>query len=151
MDYNPLHTPRPTGQSIANSTPQSEGGAYTDDYLDSDDEDDDYFEADGDDEMTSQADTSEADFAHVNAPQGDESFQMAESLVEQDSRQVDCPGSQSDSTSVAAPDPIFDSAPKNHVSQQVVTKAHSTVVIRGVAYNTYRALLYYVSLKFGQI
>jgi hypothetical protein len=145
MDYNPLHTPRPIGPSVANpSAAQSEGGAYVDEYLDSDDEDDDYF--DEDEEMTSQEDTSEADFAHVSAPQGDESFQMTESIVEQDSRQLDNTGSQSDTTLV--PIPIDDSTAKSQVNQQVASKQHSTVIIRGVAYNTYRGLLYYVSPSF---
>ncbi|KAJ3565020.1 hypothetical protein NP233_g7910 [Leucocoprinus birnbaumii] len=147
MDYNPLQTPRPTTQAIGNSIAQSEAGAYNEDYLDSDDEDDDYFEGDDHEDIASQADSSDTEFAHVNAPHGDE---LSESIVQQDSRQVDDPmiGSQVDPlstslllASIVIPDPAPTNGPDN---QPATAKSHSTVLIRGVAYNTYRALLYYL-------
>ncbi|KXN88178.1 hypothetical protein AN958_07637 [Leucoagaricus sp. SymC.cos] len=150
VDYNPLQTPRPTNQSAAGSLAQSEGGGYVDDFLDSDDEDDDYLEPDEDEELASQTDTSETDFAHVSAPHGDESFQNPEVIYEQDSRQVDRPvsGSQSGfiSPSVSAPSPVPDLTVKSQleVTQSRASQPHSTVIIRGAAYNTYRALLYYL-------
>lgn len=148
MDSNSLQTPRATNQVIAGSVIQSDGGAYNDDYLDSDDEDDDYFEPDENDDLASQADTSEADFTQVNAPHGDEPFQLTESTVQQDSRQVDDPmaGPQSDSNPTSlllAPVAMSEPSAKSEV-QGASPKAHSTVLIRGVAYNTYRALLYYL-------
>ena len=149
MEYNPLQTPRPTGRTITGSTTQNEGGVYNDEYIDSDDEDDDPFEADEHDEVASQADSSETDFAQVNLPRGDETLPFSESVVQQDIRQVDdlMNSSQLEPTSASlasAPLIIPDQCPGTHTDRQTPLKAHSTVLIRGVAYNTYRALLYYV-------
>lgn len=149
MEYNPLQTPRPTGRTITGSTTQNEGGVYSDEYIDSDDEDDDPFEADEHDEVASQADSSETDFAQVNLPRGDETLPFSESVVQQDIRQVDdlMNSSQLEPTSASlasAPLIVPDQCPGTHTDRQTPLKAHSTVLIRGVAYNTYRALLYYV-------
>lgn len=149
MEYNPLQTPRPTSRTITGSTTQNEGGVYSDEYIDSDDEDDDPFEADEHDEVASQADSSETDFAQVNLPRGDETFPFSESVVQQDIRQVDdlMNSSQLEPTSASlasAPLIVPDQCPGTHTDRQTPLKAHSTVLIRGVAYNTYRALLYYI-------
>lgn len=145
-EYNPLHTPRLTGRTITGFDVQNQGGSFNDEYIDSDEADDDVDEADENDEVASQADFSEMDFAQVNLPHGDESFHFSESAV-QDIRQVDdfVNSSQSEPTSaslVLAPPIVPD--PETPADRQTQQKAHSTVLIRGVAFNTYRALLYYV-------
>lgn len=148
-EYNPLHTPRPTGRTITGFDVQNEGGSYNDEYIDSDEADDDVYGADENDEVASQADPSETDFAQVNLSHGDESFHFSENAVQQDIRQADdlVNRSQSESTSaslVLAPPIAPDQRPETHADRQTPQKAHSTVLIRGVAFNTYHALLYYV-------
>jgi hypothetical protein len=148
VEFNPLQTPRAVNQCTSGSVAQSERGEYTEDHLDSDDEDDAYFEVDEDDELTSQVDISDADFAHVNSPHDDEASQLAESFAEQDGRQVDCSASShlnSSSTCMLPLVAVDETNVAKQIREQHASKPHLTVVIRGVAYNTYRALLYYVS------
>ncbi|KAF9454777.1 hypothetical protein P691DRAFT_826991 [Macrolepiota fuliginosa MF-IS2] len=153
MDFNPLQTPRATGQALSNTGAQSEAGGYYDEYVDSDDEEDDSFDTDDDDdddddEVSSQMDMSEHEFAHISGSQDEESFQLAESVVDDDSQQADQPISASQSNSISIPGPVpvqvADKAMSDQVRQQHTLKPHMTVMIKGVAYNTYRALLYYL-------
>lgn len=148
MDFNPLHTPRAASQSLADTTTQSDAGGYFDEYIDSDDEEGDYFEVDeDDDEVSSQMDASEHDLAPMTEPQGDESFQLAESIFDDESRHTDqvTSGSHSHSTSTSQTTlaPVADESMTDQAHHHT-SKPHMTVVIKGVAYNTYRALLYYV-------
>jgi len=140
-EYNPLQTPRPTGRTITGFDGQNESGSYHDEYIDSDEADDDAYGADDNDEVASQADSSETDFAQVNLPHGDESFHFSESTVQQDTRQADDLVNSSQSELISAPLVL---APSIAPDWQTPQKAHSTVLIRGVAFNTYHALLYYV-------
>ena len=139
-ENNPLQTPRPTGRTITGFDGQNEGGSYHDEYIDSDEADDDVYGVDDNDEVASQADSSETDFAH-NLPHGDESFHFSESTVQQDTRQADDLVNSSQSEFTSAPLIL---APPIAPDRQTPPKAHSTVLIRGVAFNTYHALLYYV-------
>lgn len=149
MDFNPLHTPRAASQPLASSASQSDAGIYSDEYIDSDDEDDNYSEGDEDeDDVASQMDMSENEFAHILGPQGDESCHLAESIIEEEGHRVDQPTSVSQSNSISAsnaePPSASDGGVIHQPQQQHTTKPHLTVIIKGVAYNTYRALLYYV-------
>ncbi len=146
LDNNLLHTPRATNQLLGNSS-QSEVGGHDDEYIDSDDEEDNCLDSDDEDEISSQMDTSEHDFAHITGPQGDDdSFHLAESIIDEENRQPDGPSlDQAGNTASVDATRVASDITTDETIQSHTLKSHLTVVIKGVAYSTYYALLYYVS------
>lgn len=140
---NALRTPRPAKQALANSSSQSENGIYSEEYIDSDDEDDysDGSDDDDDDDVSSQMDTTDNEFAHVLGPQDDDSCLLPEVNVQDEGGNQPSLDSQSTLHSVSSLG--FSAADGGRLVRQK-NKSHLTVVIKDVAYNTYRALLYYV-------
>ncbi|EKM79382.1 hypothetical protein AGABI1DRAFT_128536 [Agaricus bisporus var. burnettii JB137-S8] len=139
---NALRTPRPAKQALANSSSQSENGIYSEEYIDSDDEDD-YSDGsdDDDDDVSSQMDTTDNEFAHVLGPQDDDPCLLPEVNVQDEGGNQPSLDSQSTLHSVSSLG--FSAADGGGLVRQK-NKSHLTVVIKDVAYNTYRALLYYL-------
>jgi hypothetical protein len=140
---NVLRTPRPAKQSLVNLSSRSENGVYSDEYIDSDDEDDHSDgdnDDDDDDEVSSQMDTAENEFAHILGAQDGDSCLLPEIVLDDSSHELYM-GSRSIRNSVSGVDLSGtdggDLARQSH-------KSRLTVAIKDVAYNTYRALLYYV-------